>query len=423
MCYNAVMIIQRDSYLQQLISAQGNGMAKVITGIRRCGKSFLLNNIFRNYLSSQGYYGDQVVYLSLEDEYNAKLLDPAELSKFLRERVAQGCKYILLDEIQKVSNFEGVVNGLITIPGVEVYITGSNSKFLSSDIITEFRGRGWEIHVWPLSFAEICKSVSGTPSAIWDQYVVYGGLPQVVLTDGSEQKEQYLRLQASNIYLNDIVDRYKLRNESVLRALTNVVASNIGCLTSPNKLANTFTSVTGEKINWHTLSNYLSYMEDAFMIEKAERYDVKGRHYIGSPVKYYFTDIGVRNSLINYRQIEETHIMENIVYNELRRRGYQVDVGVVETRLRDGEKLRRNNLEIDFVANKGSQRYYIQSALDMPSREKVEQEKRSLVQVNDQFKKIIITHTLTGGGRFRDDDGIVTLGIFDFLLDKRSLEY
>lgn len=322
-----------------------------------------------------------------------------------------------------MSNFEGVVNGLITIPGVEVYITGSNSKFLSSDIITEFRGRGWEIHVWPLSFAEICKSVSGTPSAIWDQYVVYGGLPQVVLTDGSEQKEQYLRLQASNIYLNDIVDRYKLRNESVLRALTNVVASNIGCLTSPNKLANTFTSVTGEKINWHTLSNYLSYMEDAFMIEKAERYDVKGRHYIGSPVKYYFTDIGVRNSLINYRQIEETHIMENIVYNELRRRGYQVDVGVVETRLRDGEKLRRNNLEIDFVANKGSQRYYIQSALDMPSREKVEQEKRSLVQVNDQFKKIIITRTLTGGGRFRDDDGIVTLGIFDFLLDKRSLEY
>ena len=417
------MIIQRDGYLQQLISAQGNGMAKVITGIRRCGKSFLLNNIFRNYLSSQGYYGDQVVYLSLEDEYNAKLLDPAELSKFLRERVAQGCKYILLDEIQKVDGFENVINGLITIPGVEVYITGSNSKFLSSDIITEFRGRGWEIHVWPLSFAEISGAFNDNPSAIWDQYIVYGGLPQVVLTDESEKKEQYLRMQASNVYLNDLVDRYNLRSESVLRALTNVVASNIGCLTSSNKLANTFTSVTGEEINWRTLDKYLSYLEDAFLVERAERYDVKGRHYIGSPVKYYFTDIGVRNSLINYRQVEETHIMENIIYNELRRRGYQVDVGVVETRLRDGEKLRRNNLEIDFVANKSNQRYYIQSALDMPSPEKVEQERRSLMQINDQFKKIIITRTLTGGGRFRDDNGIVTLGIFDFLLDDQSLNY
>lgn len=417
------MIIQRDSYLQQLISAQGNGMAKIITGIRRCGKSFLLNNIFRNYLATQGYYGDQIVYLSLEDEYNSKLLDPTSLNEFLRGRIANGCKYILLDEIQKVANFESVINGLLTIPGVEVYITGSNSKFLSSDIVTEFRGRGWEIHIWPLSLAEINNAFDDNPSAIWDQYIMYGGLPQVVLADSPEKKEQYLRIQAANVYLNDIVDRYDLRNESLLRTLTQIVSSNIGCLTSPNKLANTFASVTGADVNWRTLNSYLGYLENAFMVERAERYDIKGRHYIGSPVKYYFTDIGVRNSLINYRQVEETHIMENIIYNELRRRGYQVDVGVVESRERNGDKLRRNNLEIDFVANKGSQRYYIQSALDMPSAEKVEQEKRSLMRVNDQFKKFVITRTLTGGGRFRDDDGIITLGIFDFLLDDKSLDY
>lgn len=422
------MVIKRDSYLKKLLELRGNNMAKVITGIRRCGKSFLLKNIFANYLlENEGVTADHIIYVALDTPDNKQLCNADALYNYIKSRTLDNAKYyILLDEIQLVSNFEFLVNGLVYNNNYEVYITGSNSKFLSSDIATEFRGRSWEVRVQPLSFNEVC-SIDGLDKDyvdIWQDYIKYGGLPAVwLMSDDSSKKMEYLQMQATNVYLNDIVSRYNVQNRTVLNSLTSVMASNIGCLTNPTKLVNTFKSKVNESVAWNTINNYLDYMEDAFLVERVERYDVKGRKYIGSPAKYYFTDIGVRNSLVNYRQIEETHIMENVIYNELRRRGYRVDVGVVNDRITKNGESHRSQLEIDFIAEKGSDRVYIQSAYMMYEQDKAEQEKRPLKKVEDNFRKVVICMNANGRGHSYDNAGIMTMGLFDFLVDDKSLEF
>lgn len=422
------MVIKRDSYLKKLLELRGNNMAKVITGIRRCGKSFLLKNIFTNYLlENEGVAADHIIYVALDTPGSKQLCNADALYNYITSKTLDNAKYyILLDEIQLVPNFEFLVNGLVYNNNYEVYITGSNSKFLSSDIATEFRGRGWEVRVQPLSFSEVC-SIDGLDkdyTGIWQDYIKYGGLPAVwLMSNNSLEKMEYLQMQATNVYLNDIVSRYNVQNRTVLNSLTSVMASNIGCLTNPTKLVNTFKSKVNESVAWNTIDSYLNYMEDAFLVERVERYDVKGRKYIGSPAKYYFTDIGVRNSLVNYRQIEETHIMENVIYNELRRRGYRVDVGVVNDRITKNGESHRSQLEIDFIAEKGSDRVYIQSAYMMYDQDKVEQEKRPLKKVEDNFRKVVICMNANGRGHSYDDTGIMTMGLFDFLTDDKSLEY
>ena len=413
------MEIKRDYYLQKLIDRKNNNLIKVITGIRRCGKSYLLNHLFRNYLLDSGVSENHIISIALDDDDNSDLLDPKKLRQYINEKILDNdLYYILLDEIQLVSNFEGLLNGLLRKENLDIYVTGSNSRFLSSDIITEFRGRGEEIRVYPLSFKEFYSNYDGSKEDAWVEYYTYGGLPLVMNYKKEEDKMQYLDSQKQNVYLNDVIERNHIQNKEDLEKLIEIISSSIGSLTNPLKLSKTFRSYDKNTLlTDKTIYNYLSYFEDAFIIEKALRYDIKGKKYIDTPYKYYFTDIGIRNAFLNFRQQEEKHIMENIIYIELRRRGFKVDVGVVEVRNKEGRK----QYEIDFIANKGNNKYYIQSALNIDTKEKREQEEKSFMNVNDFFKKVIIVKDNIK--RWRDDKGIVIMGITDFLLDEDSLNY
>ena len=413
------MEIKRDYYLQKLIDRKENHLIKIITGIRRCGKSYLLNHIFKNYLLETGVNEDHIIMVSLDDDDNELLLDVHNLNKYIKSQIKDDdLHYVLLDEIQLVEGFESLLNGLLRKENLDVYVTGSNSKFLSSDIITEFRGRGDEIRVYPLSFSEFYSAYEGSKEDAWQEYYTYGGLPLVLSYKNEIDKMAYLENQRKNVYLNDVIERNNIQNEQDLYTIVEILSSSVGSLTNPLKLANTFKSNNkNTSITDKTIYNYLNCLEDAFLIESTKRYDVKGKKYIETPKKYYFTDIGIRNSFLNFRQQEENHLMENIIYIELKRRGFSVDVGVVEVRDKSGQK----KLEIDFVANRGNNRYYIQSALTIDSKEKREQEERSLINTNDFFRKIIIVKDNIK--RWRDEKGIVIMGIVDFLLDFDSLDY
>ena len=413
------MEIKRDYYLQKLIDRKENHLIKIITGIRRCGKSYLLNHIFKNYLLETGVNADHIIMVSLDDDDSESLLDVHNLNTYIKSQIKDDdLHYVLLDEIQLVEGFESLLNGLLRKENLDVYVTGSNSKFLSSDIITEFRGRGDEIRVYPLSFSEFYSAYEGSKEDAWQEYYTYGGLPLVLSYKNEIDKMAYLDNQRKNVYLNDVIERNNIQNEQDLYTIVEILSSSVGSLTNPLKLANTFKSNNSKtSITDKTIYNYLNYLEDAFLIESTKRYDVKGKKYIETPKKYYFTDIGIRNSFLNFRQQEENHLMENIIYIELKRRGFSVDVGVVEVRDKSGQK----KLEIDFVANRGNNRYYIQSALTIDSKEKREQEERSLINTNDFFRKIIIVKDNIK--RWRDEKGIVIMGIVDFLLDFDSLDY
>ncbi|MEG1288214.1 MAG: ATP-binding protein [Bacilli bacterium] len=396
-------------------------MIKVITGIRRCGKSYLLFNLYYNYLLSIGIDESRIIKVELDNELNIDLLDPTKLGKYVREKIKDdGIYYCFLDEVQFVPNFEKVLNGLNRIDNLDIYVTGSNSKFLSSDILTEFRGRGDEIRVYPFSYSEFLSGFNGTNEDAWKEYITYGGLPLILSKKTDEEKANYLTTLFDNVYFMDIINRYNIHKINILEKLINVLASSIGSLTNPLKLYNTFVSngITG--LSNKTINNYLEYLLDSFMINKVERYDIKGKKYISTTSKYYFTDIGLRNARLNFRQQEENHIMENIIYNELLSRGLNVDIGVVEYNTLENEKKKRKQLEVDFVCNQGSKRYYIQSAFSIPDEEKMNQEKNSLVKINDSFKKIIIVKDNIK--LWRNDDGIVIMGIEEFLLNKNSLD-
>ena len=416
------MNIKRDKYLNDLINRMHNGMIKVVTGIRRSGKSYLIFTIFRNYLLEQGIDENHIVSIELDQRKDRKYRDPDTIMDYIESRITDEEQYyILLDEVQLLDEFEEVLNSLLHIKNADVYVTGSNSKFLSKDVITEFRGRGDEIHVYPLTFKEFMQVFEGDMYHGWAEYVVYGGLPLTVTMKTEEQKINYLTKLFEETYLKDIIERHHIEKSQELEDLVNVLASTIGSLTNVPKIEATFKSVIQSNISANTIRQYIEYLEDAFVINKANRYNVKGRKYIGTPLKYYFEDVGLRNARLGFRQIEETHIMENIVYNELRSRGYSVDVGVVEKRGLNSEgKTERTYLEIDFIANLGSKRYYIQSAFSMPTEEKRMQEKASLVNVNDSFKKIILVKDVMNVTR--DEDGITTMSIYDFLLKENSLE-
>jgi ATPase len=416
------MDIKRDKYLNDLINRMHNGMIKVVTGIRRCGKSYLLFNIFKNYLLEQGVPASHIIMIELDQRKNKKYRDPDVILDYIESLIEEdGQYYIMLDEVQMLQEFEEVLNSLLHIRNADVYVTGSNSKFLSKDVITEFRGRGDEIHIYPLTFKEFMEAYDGDMYHGWAEYVVYGGLPLTVTMKTEEQKISYLTNLFKETYLRDIIERYHIEKIQELEDLINILASSIGSLTNPPKLEATFKSVIQSTISLNTIRQYIEYLEDAFIINKANRYNVKGRKYIGTPLKYYFEDVGLRNARLGFRQVEETHLMENVIYNELRSRGYSVDVGMVEKRgvNKDGKEY-RSQLEIDFVANLGSKRYYIQSAFSMPTEEKRIQEKASLVNINDSFKKIIVVKDIVNVTR--DEDGITTMSIYDFLLKENSLE-
>ena len=428
------MEIKRDVYLGRLVDRMHNGMAKVVTGVRRCGKSYLLFDLFGRHLRLSGVEESQIIELALDDEENAAYRDPAALSAYLRSRITdpERMHYILLDEVQYAISEEemkgtepprlyGVLNGLLRLRNVDVYVTGSNSKMLSSDVMTQFRGRGDEVRVRPLSFAEFMQGFDGDAYRGWAEYTVFGGMPLILSMRTDEQKSTYLERLFTEVYLKDIVARNHLEKSRELEDLVDVLASDIGCLTNPSKLEATFRSVSRSTISSNTIAAYIGYLREAFLVEEAQRYDVKGRRFIGSPKKYYFEDMGLRNARLGFRQVEPTHIMENIVYNELRMRGYSVDVGVVEKRGRRDGKDYRAALEVDFVANLGSRRYYIQSAYQLPDPAKTEQEKASLKAIGDSFKKIVLTRDVVKP--MYDDDGILTMSVLDFLLDPRSLEY
>ena len=415
------MEIKRDVYLQQLIERKDNGMIKVITGIRRCGKSFLLFNIFKRYLQENGVDADHIIEIALDGIENEELRDPKVCFKYIKDAMKDDDKYyLLLDEVQFMPRFEEVLNSLLRMSNIDVYVTGSNSKFLSSDIVTEFRGRGDEIRIYPLSFAEFYSVYDGDYDDAWDDYMTYGGLPQVVGLQSERQKADYLKNIFANVYLKDVIERNKIQNVDEIGILVDVLASAIGAPTNPSKIANTFASERQMTYANKTISKHIDYLTDAFLISKASRYDIKGRKYIGANMKYYFTDLGLRNARLNFRQQEPTHIMENIVYNELLIRGYNVDVGVVQIFDKDKEGKRvRKQLEVDFVATKGSEKYYIQSAFDMNNEEKIAQEQRSLVNISDSFKKIIIVADNIKVRR--NEEGITTIGLRNFLLDENSL--
>lgn len=416
------MEIKRDYYLNKLIDAKNDGLIKVVTGIRRSGKSYLLNTLFYNHLLENGIKDDHIIKVALDDSDNDELLIPKNLSKYVKEKIIdKDVYYVILDEVQLVENFERVLNGLLRISNIDIYVTGSNSKFLSSDIITEFRGRGEDIKVYPLSYYEFMSIYKGDKFDGWIEYITYGGLPLVVTMNSDERKTAYLKEQQKNVYINDVVERNDIKNDVELVSLVEIISSSIGSLSNPKKLSDTFKSTAGLNIDHKTVSLYLKYLEEAFLIEKVERYDVKGKKYMNTPYKFYFSDLGLRNSFINFRQYEETHIMENVIYLELRRRGYNVDIGVVEFRERKENELTYKQLEIDFIANKGNNKIYIQSAFSMPNEEKVNQEERPLLKVNDAFKKIIIVKDYIK--RIRNENGIITMSIFDFLLDPDSLDY
>ena len=416
------MNIKRDKYLNDLINRMHNGMIKVVTGISRSGKSYLIFTIFKNYLLEQGVDANHIVSIELDQRKDRKYRNPDTILDYIESRITDEDQYyILLDEVQLLDEFEEVLNSLLHIKNADVYVTGSNSKFLSKDVITEFRGRGDEIHVYPLTFKEFMQVYEGDMYHGWAEYVVYGGLPLTVTMKTEEQKINYLTRLFEETYLRDIIERHHIEKSQELEDLVNVLASAIGSLTNVAKIEATFKSVIQSNISANTIRQYIEYLEDAFVINKANRYNVKGRKYIGTPLKYYFEDVGLRNARLGFRQIEENHIMENVVYNELRSRGYSVDVGVVEKRGLNSEgKTERTYLEIDFIANLGSKRYYIQSAFSMPIEEKRMQEKASLVRVNDSFKKIILVKDVMNVTR--DEDGITTMSIYDFLLKENSLE-
>lgn len=416
------MQIKRGFYLQQLIDGKQNGLIKIITGIRRCGKSYLLFKLFKQHLMQNGVDKNHVIQIALDDIENAELREPLALYKYIKaSMVDDNLYYILLDEVQLVPRFEEVLNSLLRIDNADVYVTGSNSKFLSSDIITEFRGRGDEIHLYPLSFSEYCEGTGQAPADAWKNYYTYGGLPHVLSLETDKKKLDYLNNLFESVYLIDILERHHIKNKEEFEELVRVIASNIGAPTNPTKLSNTFKSIKKTAISSVTIDRYLKFMEDAFLIEKAERYDVKGKKYIGSLAKYYFSDIGLRNAILGLRQQEETHIMENIIYNELRRRGCKVDVGMVEQRFVDSEgKWQRKQLEVDFVVNEGNKRYYIQSALTLPDEDKRKQEMGSLLRITDSFKKIIIVKDDIKP--WCDENGILTMGLMDFLMKPDSLE-
>lgn len=416
------MDIKRDKYLNDLINRMHNGMIKVVTGIRRCGKSYLLFNIFKNYLLEHGVASSHIITIELDQRKNKKYRDPDTILDYIESLIEDdGQYYVMLDEVQMLQEFEEVLNSLLHIRNADIYVTGSNSKFLSKDVITEFRGRGDEIHIYPLTFKEFMEAYNGDMYHGWAEYVVYGGLPLTVTMKTEEQKISYLTNLFKETYLKDIIERHHIEKTQELEDLINILASAIGSLTNPPKIEATFKSSIQSTISLNTIRQYVEHLEDAFIINKANRYNVKGRKYIGTPLKYYFEDVGLRNARLGFRQVEETHLMENIIYNELRSRGYTVDVGVVEKRGTDENgKEYKNQLEIDFVANLGSKRYYIQSAFSMPTEEKRIQEKASLVNVNDSFKKIIVVKDVVNVTR--DEDGITTMSIYDFLLKENSLE-
>ena len=416
------MDIKRDKYLNDLINRMHNGMIKVVTGIRRCGKSYLLFTIFKKYLLQQGVSESHIIAIELDQRKNKKYRDPDTILDYIESLIEDDEQYyIMLDEVQMLQEFEEVLNSLLHIRNADIYVTGSNSKFLSKDVITEFRGRGDEIHIYPLTFKEFMEAYDGDMYHGWAEYVVYGGLPLTVTMKTEEQKINYLTNLFKETYLKDIIERHHIEKTQELEDLVNILASAIGSLTNPPKIEVTFKSAIQSTISLNTIRQYIEYLEDAFIINKANRYNVKGRKYIGTPLKYYFEDVGLRNARLGFRQVEETHLMENIIYNELRSRGYSVDVGVVEKRGTDENgKEYKNQLEIDFVANLGSKRYYIQSAFSMPTEEKRIQEKASLVNINDSFKKIIVVKDVINVTR--DEDGITTMSIYDFLLKENSLE-
>ena len=417
------MIITRQKYLEMLVAGQGNGLVKIVTGGRRCGKSFLLFQIFHQYLLQHGVDEGHLIEVSLDDRRNRKLCDPDALLDYLDSRIKSDGKtnFIFLDEIQLVDDFIGVLLSLMHTPNTEVYVSGSNSKFLSKDVVTEFRGRGQEIRIWPLSFSEYYGAVGGERSQAWKDYYTFGGLPQILSLDTESAKRSYLSDIYEVTYIKDIVERNKIKVPEGLRELVRILASGIGSSTNPTRICNTFQSVSQLQITDKTINEYISDIQDAFLIEEALRYDVKGRKYIGTETKYYFCDLGLRNIVLNLRQQEETHIMENVIYNELRMRGYLVDVGLVECWTTDENgKRKRSKLEVDFVVNNGPERVYIQSAFNMPTKDKEKQERRSLINIADNFRKVIVVKDDIK--RKIDDDGVVTIGLFDFLLDEQSIE-
>ncbi|MEG1287945.1 MAG: ATP-binding protein [Bacilli bacterium] len=416
------MEIERKYYLNKLISKKENQLIKIITGIKGSGKSYLLDPIFKNYLLENGVDKEHIIKLELDSFENEEYTNPKKLYEYVMAKVVDNdTYYIILDEIQKVDDFESVLNSFLRKSNFDVYVTGSNSKFLSSDIITEFRGRGDEIRVYPLSFSEFMSVYNDNEVKGLDEYINYGGLPLITTFKTAEEKISYLSFQRDNVYINDVIERNKIKNDEELKTLVEVISSSIGSLTNPTKLYNTFISKGNKNITNKTIALYLKYLEDAFLIEKSKRFDVKGKKYIETPSKYYFVDMGIRNSLINFRQLEKTHMMENIIYSELRRREFNVDVGVVEKRdnLNNGEKDYKQ-LEIDFVANKGSDKYYIQSAYSIEDKDKRQQESQSLLDVGDNFKKIVIVydHFI----KWQDDNGIIYMSIYDFLLNDNILK-
>ena len=417
-----MMEIKRNYYLNKLISKRNNKLIKIVTGIRRSGKSYLLDPIFKNYLLDNGVDKSHIIKLELDSIENEEYTNPKKLYEYVMEKATdKDTYYVILDEIQKVTNFESVLNSFLRKPNLDVYVTGSNSKFLSSDIITEFRGRGDEIRVYPLSFSEFMSVYSGNEINGLNEYINYGGLPLITTFKSAEEKIDYLNFQKDNVYINDVIERNDIRNDEELKTLIEIISSSIGSLTNPTKLYNTFISKGNKNITNKTIASYLKYLEESFLIEKSKRFDVKGKKYIETPSKYYFVDIGIRNSLINFRQIEKTHIMENIIYTELRRRGFNVDVGIVEKRKIDKNgKKDYKQLEIDFVANKGSDKYYIQSAYSIEDNNKKEQELQSLLSVSDNFKKLVIVYD--SFIKWQDDNGIIYISIYDFLLNENSLK-
>ena len=409
------MIIERKKYMQQLVQSKHNGLVKIITGIRRCGKSFLLFNLFKSQLEKEGIDKEHIIEMAFDDFANREYRDPEKFYQYVKAQIKDGrMYYVLLDEVQMMDQFEDVLNGLLHIPNVDVYVTGSNAKFLSKDIITEFRGRGYQIHVSPLSFSEFMTTYNGSKEDGWIEYLQYGGLPPVVLQPNDEEKIKFLKDLWQETYLIDILNRNHIKNNAELEELLCMLASGIGGLINPQKLSNTFKTNKNVSISPATLKSYISYCSDAFLIEEANRYDVKGRKYIGTPMKYYFSDLGLRNALLNFRQVEKTHLIENAIYCELRRQGFNVDVGVVTVNGKDenGSSYRKQ-LEVDFVCNKGSRRCYIQSALSLPSQEKIDQETNSLRRLDDGFERIVIVGDHMSCNH--DDNGILFMSIYDFM--------
>ena len=410
------MIIERNKYLSRLLDSRLNGLVKIVTGIRRSGKSFLLFNIFKQRLLNEGVDAGHIIEMQFDDFANKRYRVPEVFYNYVKERIKDGrVYYIILDEVQLLGDFEDVLNGLMHIENVDIYVTGSNARFLSKDIVTEFRGRGLQIHISPLSFAELMTFYNGSKEDALEHYLRYGGLPQVALQPNDEYRSTVLKNLLKETYIIDILERNRVKNSAELEELLAMLASGIGGLTNPQKLSNTFKTVKNVSIGAPTLKSYIDYFCDAFLVEQVNRYDVKGKRYIGTPLKYYFSDLGLRNALLNFRQVEKTHLMENLIYNELRGRDYNVDVGVVPYNGKNAQGVSfRTQLEVDFVCNKGSQRLYVQSALALPTQEKIDQETKSLRRIDDGFQKMVVVGDHTIGSH--DESGILFINIYDFLM-------